>query len=60
MTIPENESVAISLMVTLGSQLFIAINCDVNCCPTMTDVHDCSGSSPIISGGVVHDGGLTT
>jgi hypothetical protein len=58
--IPENESVAISSMVADGAQLFIASNSDVNGWPTITDVHDSSGSSPIISGGVVHNGGPTT
>ena len=47
-------------MVTVGPQLFIAINSDVNSSPTITGVHDSSGGSPIISGGVVHGGALTT
>jgi hypothetical protein len=60
LTIPGNDSVAISLMVTLSPQLFIASISDMNGCPTVTAVHDCSGGNPIISGGVVHGDGLTT
>ncbi len=60
LTIPENESVAISTIVTLGPQLLIAINSDVNCCPTITNVHDPSGGIPMMSGGILHAAGPTT
>jgi hypothetical protein len=57
---PANESVAISTIVTLGPQLFIAINSELNVWLTPTGVHDWSGGIPTISGGIVHDEVLTT
>ena len=59
-TIPENDKVEISTIVTFGPQLFWAFNCDVNVCPTRKDVHDCSTGIPTISGKLGQDDALIT
>lgn len=60
MIIPGNDNVAISTIETFESQLFWAIICDVNVCPTATGIHDCSVGIPIIWGRVGHDDALIT
>ncbi len=59
-TIPEKDNVAISSIVTLGPQLFIAINWKDTVSPTCTNIQESSISSPMISGGSVHVGEATT
>ncbi len=55
-TKPANGSVAISEIFTVEPQLLIAIICDVNVWPIVTDVHESSSGNPIILDGVVHVG----
>ncbi len=49
-----NESVAISKILTVEPQLFIAIHCDINVWPIFTDIHEFASDNSVTSDAIVH------